>query len=238
MLCSRAMEAHRVREMFGAIAGRYDLANSVLSLGIHHSWRKSLLKLLPQSSTDKNSSVLDLCTGTGDLLPLLRARFGKVYGADFCLPMLSLAASKEEKHQFLQPRLIQADALRMPFHDNIFDVVTVAFGVRNFEDTEKGLKEISRIIRPGGAILVLEFGQPNIPLFSQLYNFYSRFFMPLLGGLLTGKKEAYRYLPETSRAFPCRNKFCEKLNNNGFESASYRSLTLGIAYAYIAYRRS
>lgn len=221
-------ESVTVQRMFAEIAPRYDMANTVLSFGIHHLWRKALINMLPEAS---NKKVLDLCTGTGDLLPLLNKRFGNAVGADFCLPMLEQANEKKLSARF---DLIQADALNLPFAESSFDIVSVAFGVRNFENLEKGLSEVYRVLKPGGSALILEFGQPKNRLFSALYNFYSKHFMPLLGGLISGNRTAYEYLPETAAAFPCRENFEAVLRKAGFTSTKYKTLTFGIAYAYCA----
>lgn len=227
---------HRdVRAMFGKIAPRYDLTNSVLSFGIHGYWRRKLVELLaprPNSSQCSPALVLDLCTGTGDLLPLLRHRFGEVIGADFCLPMLQAGAKKKARGF----TLVQADALALPFRDQSFDIVTVAFGVRNFEDTHRGLREIARVLKPGGHLLVLEFGQPR-GLFGALFRFYSRTVMPLIGGMLTGDREAYTYLPRTAGAFPCGEQFCGIVAECGFRAERADPLTGGIAYVYRAVKR-
>ena len=220
-------EALTVQKMFSDIAPRYDLANSVLSFGIHHLWRRILVRMLPAS---QDKLVLDLCTGTGDLLPILKKRFGNVVGADFCLPMLQFARSKNEK----STEIMQADALCLPFKDQSFDIVTVAFGVRNFEDLEKGLREIQRVLKSDGKILVLEFGQPNSLFFGSLYSFYSKYLMPLIGGAISGNRKAYEYLPETASHFPCAEKFESILKSCGFTAARHKTLTGGIAYAYCA----
>ncbi|MCO6430447.1 MAG: bifunctional demethylmenaquinone methyltransferase/2-methoxy-6-polyprenyl-1,4-benzoquinol methylase UbiE [Deltaproteobacteria bacterium] len=222
------MSADSVREMFSSIAGRYDLANSVLSMGIHHSWRRKLISVVP---ADPSLSALDLCTGTGDLLPLLMERFGKVTGADFCLPMLEIA---RQKPSCKGASIVQADALNLPFADGSFDIVTVAFGVRNFADLDRGLAEIWRVLKPGGSMLILEFGQPKNRLFGWLYNCYCRYLMPLIGGALTGNRAAYQYLPETAKNFPCRQEFIAILERHGFQQCSFQSLTGGIAYCYQA----
>lgn len=226
-------KAREVQDMFASIAKRYDLANSVLSFGTHHVWRRALVGMLPRSS-DKR--VLDLCTGTADLVPLLEKRFGRVTGADFCLPMLEIGKRKIAASGS-GAALCQSDAHHLPFADESFDIVTVAFGVRNFECLETGLCEISRVLAPGGKALVLEFGQPWLPGFGELYSFYSARLMPLIGGWVTGNRAAYQYLPRTAGSFPCRDAFESILKRCGFAPIRRKSLTFGIAYAYLAEKR-
>ena len=216
-----------VKEMFSRIASRYDFANSVLSFGIHKLWRRQLLNLLP---SNLNARTLDLCSGTGDLLAPLGKRFGNVVGADFCFPML-LRSRERSSGGF---PLIQGDALRLPFMDESFDLVTVAFGVRNFENLRSGLREINRVLKPKGKLLVLEFGQPNGLVFGPLYRMYSKFVLPFLGGLLTGDRTAYEYLPSTAATFPAGKMFESELQRSGFSVSEVKELTFGIAYAYLA----
>lgn len=223
----------RVQSMFGSIAKRYDLANSVLSLGLHHSWRRNLIELLPSSS---NLLVLDLCTGTADLLPMLSKRFGKAIGVDFCWPMLEAGQKKIEGKSFGIEGLLQGDALHLPFGDQVFDVVSVAFGVRNFADLEKGLCEIQRVLRPGGHALILEFGQPPSRLWRWTFGAYSKWIMPLVGGVLSGNRSAYVYLPETSKSFPCGHEFVEILRSCGLSPLRVVPLSGGVAYCYLAKR--
>ncbi len=222
-------EALAVQKMFSDIAPSYDLANSVLSFGIHHLWRKSLISMSPGKS---NKLVLDLCTGTGDLIPLLSKRYGNVVGADFCYPMLKLAKNKSGNSK--ASGILQADALNLPFANQSFDIVTVAFGVRNFENLKKGLIEIKRILKNDGIVLILEFGQPKGLLFGNLYKFYSKYVMPFIGGLISGNKKAYEYLPETASQFPCDREFCNLLNECNFSDVIFKKLTGGIAYCYRA----
>lgn len=222
-----------VRQMFGSIAHRYDLANSVLSFGTHHCWRRSLVRLAPER---QNGVALDLCTGTGDLVPLLERRFGSCIGVDFCFPMMFEGKKKFSLSGFLPPRFVQGDALQLPFADRTIDVLSVAFGVRNLENLEAGLAEMRRVLKPGGHLLILEFGQPRNPIFGALFGFYSRYIMPLIGGLLTGNRAAYTYLPRTSRSFPCGEAFKEILNAAGYEHVRFQPLSLGIAYQYHATR--
>jgi demethylmenaquinone methyltransferase/2-methoxy-6-polyprenyl-1,4-benzoquinol methylase len=218
-----------VREMFGSIAHRYDLTNSVLSMGIHHLWRHVLVGQLPAS---KDKLVLDLCSGTGDLVPLLEKRFGKTIAGDFCFPMMVSGREKFRHRNSGSPRFVQSDALMLPFPDNSFDIISVAFGVRNLENLHAGLTEMHRVLKPAGHLLVLEFGQPRGMIFGPLFRLYSKIVMPLIGGLLTGNRYAYTYLPQTSRDFPCASSFVSHLTEAGFTQSRYRALTGGVAYAY------
>ena len=214
-----------IRSMFGAIANRYDITNTVLSFGIHFYWKY----LVTSTLAARPIRALDLCTGTGDLLPRLKARHGTAVGGDFCFPMLEQGAAKFGT----KFPLVQSDALRLPFADASFDLVTVAFGVRNFENLTTGLKEIRRILKPGGQLAVLEFGQPRGSIFGPLYRWYSKNIMPLIGGLLTGNMAAYKYLPQTAAHFPCAEAFGEVLTECGYRCEAIRPLTFGIAYIYL-----
>ncbi len=217
--------------MFGSIAGRYDVTNSVLSFGIHHLWRRALIRSIPPLT---NGLALDLCTGTGDLLKPLAKRFGRVVGADFCLPMMRHGVEKAAAAGSGFLGYAQGDAMRLPFADAVFDVVSVAFGVRNFEDRHRGLREIFRVLKPGGHALILEFGQPKNFFMRAGYQLYSKWGMPVIGGALTGNKDAYSYLPETAKEFPCGEDFCALLRECGLQPKNTRALTGGIAYMYAA----
>ncbi|MCB0330791.1 MAG: bifunctional demethylmenaquinone methyltransferase/2-methoxy-6-polyprenyl-1,4-benzoquinol methylase UbiE [Bdellovibrionales bacterium] len=214
-----------VRSMFGAIAGRYDLANSVLSMGIHKWWRSRLAKIWKNVGAEQ--PVLDLCCGTGDILFELRKSFPEAYGADFCLPMMRCGQARSPDTPFLQ-----ADALHLPFQDQTFGLITVAFGVRNLESVEQGLTEMLRVLKPNGTLLVLEFGQPRNVMWRMIFDFYSGTILPFIGELVTGNRSAYEYLPKTSKNFPCRELFKAKVKSVGFAEASYTSLTGGVAYIY------
>lgn len=220
--------AKNVQQMFGTIAERYDLTNTVLSGGVHYLWKRMVVRALP---LNPDARILDLCTGTGDLLPLLRRRFASVIGADFSLPMLRVGQARPG-HAALP--IVQGDALRLPFADSSFDGMTVAFGVRNLEALGAGLQEMFRVLRPGGTLVILEFGQPPGKIFGALYRWYSRWLMPMIGGSLTGNKEAYSYLPETAAAFPSGPKFAEIMVQCGYDQPTVRALTFGIAYLYAA----
>lgn len=214
--------------MFGSIAERYDLANSVLSLGTHFLWRQRLLRHVPKLT---DGVALDVCTGTGDLVVLLRRKIKRVLGLDFCRPMM-VAGKKRSGRENLA--FVQGDALKLAFPDASFDVLSVAFGVRNLENLLGGLREFRRVLKPGGTILILEFGQPRNWLWGVLYRFYCNHIMPLIGGLLTGNRAAYTYLPATAHAFPCGKQFCDLLSDAGFQVKTCESLTGGISYLYVA----
>jgi demethylmenaquinone methyltransferase / 2-methoxy-6-polyprenyl-1,4-benzoquinol methylase len=219
-----------VRGMFARIAPRYDVANTILSGGIHHYWRRVLLHEIgaPQR-------VLDIASGTGDLIPLLQTKSSCVVGLDFCPPMLERAPEKARKSDEIA--FIVGDALNLPFEDKVFDCITISFGVRNFAQLEKGLVEALRVIKQGGTLLVLEFGQPKNTVWREIFSLYSRVIMPSLGGLITGNRNAYSYLPKTSAAFPCGAAFSEILKSCGFRSITVKSLCGGVAYLYKALRR-
>jgi len=216
------VKSAEVQSMFGSIARRYDITNSVLSMGVHRLWKKMVSARVP-----RDGKVLDLCTGTGDLLPLLAERCKEVVGGDFCEPMLDIA-----RERYPKIKLVQCDALNLPFENDSFDAVTVAFGVRNLESLDKGLREMNRVLKPGGTLVVLEFGQPTFPVWRQIYQLYSRFIMPTIGGLLTGNRAAYEYLPQTAAKFPCAGDFAHRMEEAGFSRTRYLSLTGGIAYIY------
>lgn len=215
--------------MFSSIASRYDFANSVLSFGLHHWWKRRLLAHL---SGAHEGVVLDLCTGTADLVPLISRRTSsQVVGVDFCLPMLRQGKEKLPAGTCL----VHGDGLLLPIQSDSVSAVTIAFGVRNFEELSTGLQEIRRVLVPGGKLLILEFGQPQVAWWRALYQFYSAHLLPRIGAMITGNAFAYEYLPETSAAFPCRERFVEILTTEGFHKISYRSFLGGICYSYFAH---
>lgn len=224
-----------VHDMFAAIAARYDVTNDVLSFGIHRLWRKTAVRF---ANIHTGQSVLDLCCGTGDFCTCIAEAVGptgKVVGLDFVQPMLTIA---EDKLQSNTSRTrapityIHGDAMDLPFPEHSFDVITVSFGIRNVDDISQVFNEVSRVLKPGGTFVVLEFGQPTIPGFRQIYALYSKYLMPHIGGLLTGNRAAYEYLPETSAAFPAGKAFTALLKRDSFDQVAYRPLFGGIAYLY------
>ncbi len=218
--------------MFADIASDYDRVNTVLSFGVHHAWRT---KTIAESGVKAGNKVLDCATGTGDLAIAFKKAVGNegyVLGTDFCAPMIEPAPAKAEK-EGLSIDFEVADAMDLPYEDNRFDVSSISFGIRNVDEPVTALKEMARVVRPGGKVVVLEFGQPN-GLMKWPYELYSQHIMPTLGGWLSGNREAYTYLPRTSAAFPAGEKFLALMDESGaFEDKRAVSLTGGIAYIYI-----
>jgi demethylmenaquinone methyltransferase/2-methoxy-6-polyprenyl-1,4-benzoquinol methylase len=227
----------RIRRMFGQIAPWYDFLNHFLSLNIDRRWRATTARLVPPRSAE-HGPILDLCTGTGDLaLAYDRAAGGAVpvVAADFCHEMLLRAAGKvSAAGAGRRVRLVEADAQALPFPDDTFQLVAVAFGLRNVTDPDRGLAEMVRVTRPGGRVAVLEFSRPRNRLFGRLYTFYFRHVLPRLGQLLCRNKEnAYRYLPESALRFPDYEALAEKLRGHGLVNVRYDPLTFGIATLYV-----
>jgi demethylmenaquinone methyltransferase / 2-methoxy-6-polyprenyl-1,4-benzoquinol methylase len=221
-----------VRTMFADIAPRYDVANTALSLGIHHLWRRAVVRL---SQAQAGMRVLDCATGTGDLALSFKKAVGKsgqVVGTDFCAEMMESAPEKARKNG-MDIRFEVADAMNLPYPDNTFDIVSISFGIRNVDVPAQALREMARVVRPGGRVVVLEFGQPQ-GIVGSLYRFYSNHVIPLVGGMLSGNREAYSYLNRTAAQFPSGHNFDAMMRETGaFADTSYKALTFGIAYVYI-----
>jgi demethylmenaquinone methyltransferase / 2-methoxy-6-polyprenyl-1,4-benzoquinol methylase len=221
-----------IRSMFSKVASEYDKANSVLSVGIHHLWRKKLVQI---SKAHAGQSVLDCATGTGDLAIEFKKAVGpngQVVGTDFCVDMLKTAPQKALSRN-LEIKFEQADVTDLQYPDNQFDIVSISFGIRNVSDPVKALKEMARVAKPGGRIMVLEFGQMKTPVVKDLYNYYSEKILPILGGWVTGQKEAYDYLQKSSAAFPCRENFVSLMQQtNCFAEMNFVPVSFGIAYIY------
>ncbi|MBX3040588.1 MAG: bifunctional demethylmenaquinone methyltransferase/2-methoxy-6-polyprenyl-1,4-benzoquinol methylase UbiE [Bdellovibrionaceae bacterium] len=221
-----------IRQMFGKVASGYDRANNVLSAGIHHLWRK---KLVSWSGAKAGQRILDCATGTGDLAIEFKKTVGKhghVTGTDFCKEMLEPAPAKAQS-KGLTITFEQADVTNLPYESKAFDVSSISFGIRNVGDPVKALSEMARVTRSGGAVMILEFGQVKAPVLGPLYNWYSEKVLPMVGGWITGQKDAYEYLQKSSAAFPCREDFIRMMESTGqFETCQYVPLTGGIAYIY------
>lgn len=221
--------AHRVREMFAAIAGRYDLLNHLLSGNIDKRWRRLVARELSATLANSHARVLDVACGTGDLsLTLFENGTAKIIGLDFCRPMLDVAASKSMKLG-CPLSYVEGDALNLPFPAGIFDAVTIAFGLRNLASTEVGFRELLRILKPGGTVAVLEFSKPKIPLLRSFFRFYFTKLLPVIGGWLSGSQSAYRYLPDSVIRFPNQEELASQMEEAGFERVSFQNLTGGIA---------
>jgi demethylmenaquinone methyltransferase/2-methoxy-6-polyprenyl-1,4-benzoquinol methylase len=223
--------------MFARVAPRYDRANHILSLGIDSWWRRRAVRVAGLQSGEK---VLDVCAGTGDLSLCLARHGARVLGSDFCPEMISRAAVKARSLPDAQrPRYLVADSMSLPFDDAQFDLVTVAFGIRNLEDPVQGLREMARVLRPGGRVMVLEFSKPRLPLVRGAYLFYFRRVLPKLGSWISGDREgAYDYLPRTVMAFPEGGEFLALMGEAGLHSPTVTPASFGIASIYRAERKS
>jgi demethylmenaquinone methyltransferase/2-methoxy-6-polyprenyl-1,4-benzoquinol methylase len=225
----------RIRRMFAAIAPRYDLLNHLLSLHIDRYWRLRTTRLVPPKGDEP---ILDLCTGTGDLaLAYDRAALGRVriVAADFCHEMLVLAYEKTARKQASDRiRYLEADAQQLPFPDNQFQITTVAFGLRNISDTDRGLAEMVRVTRPGGRVAILEFSQPRGWLFGRLYRFYFRQVLPRIGQAISRSTDnAYHYLPASVLEFPDGAALAERLRRHGLTEVRWHPFTFGVATLYV-----
>jgi demethylmenaquinone methyltransferase/2-methoxy-6-polyprenyl-1,4-benzoquinol methylase len=229
----KSAKKHQVAKMFDNISHRYDFLNHFLSLGVDKGWRKKAVQLLRPLQP---KVILDVATGTGDFaIQLLRINPDKVTGVDISEGMLHVGRKKIARNGLNgKIELINGDSENLPFEDNKFDAVTVGFGVRNFEDVNKGLREILRVLRPGGMLVVLEFSRPRRFPFKQVYNFYFKFILPKLGRVISHDKAAYTYLPESVEAFPDGADFLAILTNLGFKEPACKPVTFGISTIYSA----
>ncbi len=216
--------------MFSEISQRYDVGNDVLSFGTHRMWKRTFVR---SAAAPSGGRVLDLATGTGDIALLFSGEVGangEVLGVDFCADMIELAR-KRPKNQRSNLRFEVGDAMRLRFADNTFDVCSISFGIRNVDDPVVALAEMRRVVRPGGRVVVLEFGQPR-GVFGSAYRFYSERLLPIVGGIVSRNRKAYDYLNRTAARFPCRDEFVDLMHKAGFARASWRSLFGGIAFIY------
>ena len=224
-----------IERMFNSIAPRYDVLNRMLSGGVDQQWRRVVMKEVLDSQPQR---LLDVATGTADLA-LMAARKGvpQVIGVDIADQMLEVGRRKVSKADLDgRVELLNGDAEKLPFSDRQFDVATVAFGVRNFEDLAAGLRQIHRVLQPGGKLIVLEFSRPRVFPVKQLYAFYNRFILPAVGRLVSGDSGAYTYLPESIAVFPEGDEFLNWMEEAGFTQRKARRLTFGIASVYVGHR--
>ncbi len=229
---SAGSKKKQVEEMFDKIAFRYDFLNHLLSAGIDVSWRRKAIKQLKELNP---KVVLDVATGTGDvaILTYKMLKTEKIIGIDISDGMLEIGQKKIMKLRLQNHiEMLKGDSETISFGDNTFDAVTVAFGVRNFENLEKGLQEILRVLRPGGKLVILEFSRPALPVIKNFYNFYLRVIAPKVGTIISKNKNAYQYLNDSVQKFPERKIFINILNQLGYRNTLYKTLSLGICSIY------
>jgi len=224
--------SEQVHQMFSQIAPRYDLANDVMSMGTHRLWRKRAVKAAGAKAGD---AVLDCATGTGDLaidFKRVVGSTGSVLGTDFNADMLKTAPQKA-KAQALEIQFEVADAMALPYADRRFDIASISFGIRNVDNPTTCLRELARVVKPGGRVMVLEFGQPT-GVFGAFFRLYARFVMPLIGQVVTGNRAAYEYLPRTASQFPSNERFLGLMDDaKTFSSKQAIPLMWGLAYIYV-----
>lgn len=222
-------DSQEVRRMFDRIAPTYDVLNRVLSFGLNWAWEGRLIRSLPK---DPDATFLDLCAGTGALIPRLSTRCEKVVAADISPQML--AVGRRRHRRIKNCEWVEADAQALPFPDEAFDAISIAYGIRNVPDRARALREVLRVGKPGATLAILEFGQPRTRVWGAIFRWYSRVVIPWVGGLISGERSAYEYLPKTSAAFPAGRQFEDLLKESGWVPLATRSLNGGIAYVYVA----
>lgn len=227
-------DPEKIHNLFSSIAGGYDRANDLMTFGLAHSWRRTLVR---QSKAQPGDHVLDCATGTGDLAIEFKkvvGQAGQVIGSDFCAGMLAHAPAKA-KALNLDIKFEQADAMNLPYADASFDVVSIAYGIRNVADPVKALREMARVCKPGGRVMILETGDTHLPLISSAMKFYFKNVVPRIGGWVTGRPQAYDYLNKSSLSFPSRERFVQLMESTGsFRQVGYRSLMGGASFIYHA----
>lgn len=226
-----------VRDMFGHVARRYDLLNHVLSFNLDKRWRARTVARVSGILERPGARVLDLCCGTGDLLLALESRSGRgaVLGSDFCHPML-IEAGRKIVGRRLANSLFEADALTLPLRDGSLDLVTVAFGFRNLANYERGIEELLRVLKPGGVAAILEFSHPTNRAFAAVYGFFSGRVLPWVGGMVSGSREAYSYLPESIRKFPGAEDLAAAMRRSGFTRVEFERMTGGAVALHLAWK--
>ena len=217
--------AEKVHELFATIARRYDLLNDIMSAGLHRRWKRRLVELAEgerKAEGGKQRDVLDLCCGTGDIAMLFAEGGARVTGADFTEEMLRVAATRTKV-----VRWVRADALRLPFEDNSFDVVSVGYGLRNLADIELGLREIFRVLRPGGKFVTLDFGKPESKMFRSMYFGYLRIVLPILGRLFCGDPDTHGYILASLQNYPAQRGIKELMESIGYRDCGFEEFCLG-----------
>jgi demethylmenaquinone methyltransferase/2-methoxy-6-polyprenyl-1,4-benzoquinol methylase len=228
--------ARRVREMFAGIASRYDLLNHLLSGNTDKRWRRLVARKLQPALSVDGARALDVACGTGDLaLALAAVSKARIVGTDFCRPMLEIAAGKVSTNVSEIP-FVEGDALKLPFADEAFNAVSIAFGLRNLSSVEEGLRELRRVLKLSGRVAILEFSRPVVPGFRALFQFYFTRVLPKLGGMISGSRGAYEYLPDSVSRFPDQKRLAAMMREAGFEEVEYQNLTGGIAALHLGTR--
>ena len=230
----------RIKQMFGSIAPVYDLLNHLLSLNIDKVWRRKTTRLVPPQG---NEAILDCCTGTGDLALAyhkVTTEQTPIVAADFCHPMLVRGVAKAARRGAAdRVRFLEADAQRLPFPDDTFQISTVAFGLRNVTDTNRGIAEMTRVTKPGGRVAILEFSRPRGWFFGRMYRFYFRRILPGVGQLISRSEDsAYHYLPASVLEFPDGEVLAERLRQHGLTDVCWHPFTFGIATLYIGVKQA
>lgn len=228
----------RVHHVFEKIYKKYDAMNAIISFRRHKAWRKDVMKRMRVS---KGAKALDVCSGTGDWsISLAEAvgESGEVIGLDFSKNMLSVAEEKKIEMDLKQLEFIHGNAMELPFEDQVFDYVTIGFGLRNVPDYETVLKEMHRVTKPGGKVVCLETSQPTLPVFKQLYYFYFRFIMPVLGRLFAKSYKEYSWLQESARDFPGKKELRQMFLDAGFSKVQVKSYTGGVAAMHMAFKNN
>ena len=231
-MATHSSNPEQIKNMFGSISGTYDLANDVITMGRAHSWRK---KLVEWSGAKSGQQVLDCASGTGDLALEFKKAVGprgRVVATDFCQEMLELAPKKAQKLK-LDVELEVADVMNLPYENNTFDICSIAYGIRNVKDPVKALQEMARVVRKDGQVLVLETGRVDTPIIGTAIRVYFKHVVPRLGGIVSGRREAYEYLNQSSSDFPCKDDFLTLMQKTGaFKKLEFISLMGGASYIY------
>jgi len=226
-----------VGQVFSSVAGKYDLMNDAMSMGVHRLWKKSFIR---KAKLRKGMRCLDVAGGTGDIAMLMArdvGEGGEVVVFDINKPMLEAGRERTLDKGFIGPlKFVQGNAEALPFDDNSFDVATVSFGIRNVTRLDRAFKEMTRVVRPGGKVMCLEFSHPTSRAFSKLYDFYSFNVIPEIGGMITNDKDSYQYLVESIRKFPNQEKLKSIMEECGLYNVKYQNLTNGVAAIHVGYK--
>ena len=230
-------KGEQIEQMFDSIAPAYDFMNRAMTFGMHTSWRDKAIRYVAEAMASQPHSIVDLATGTGDVAFALARKFpdASITGCDLSSGMLDIA---EGKRKNLGPDMASrikfetADCLHLPYDDNNFDIATIAYGVRNFENLQTGLKEIHRVLNPEGSVMILELSRPQNPILRLGYDLYSRLLIPIAGRMASGDNRAYKYLPQSIKAMPTRKEMKRILEQAGFKNVRYKALSLGVVTIY------